>query len=122
VPLDATNFVPLTEAFDDRLAAHPRTGAAAFVAAMIADPGVADAVPDGFLFWWDPLAAIAATTRDVVRYEIDRISVVQSGPSMGALVLDGTGAAMRVGIAADARKFERVFLTTLDALAGHPGR
>jgi purine nucleosidase len=119
IPLDATNFVPLTEAFDARLAQHPRTGAAAFVAAMVADPGVADSVPDGFLFWWDPLAAVAATTPGVVGYELDRISVIQSGPSMGALVRDHSGALMRVGISADQGQFEAVFLDTLDAVLGH---
>lgn len=122
VPLDATNFVPLTEAFDARLEEHPRTGAAAFVAAMVADPGVADSVPDGFLFWWDPLAAVAATTPGVVSYELDRLSVVQSGPSMGALVRDRSGATIRVGISADPRQFEAVFLSTLDAVPRHHAR
>jgi purine nucleosidase len=115
VPLDATNFVPLTESFDAVLQADPRTGAAEFVAAMVADPGVADSVPFGFLFWWDPLAAVAATTTDVVSYESDRISVVQSGPSMGALVVDPAGDPMRVGIAADQQGFESTFLAVLNA-------
>ena len=115
VPLDATNFVPLTESFNTVLQADPRTGAADFVAAMVADPGVADSVPFGFLFWWDPLAAVAATTADVVRYESDRISVVQSGPQMGALVIDPGGDAMRVGIAADQQSFEATFLAILNA-------
>lgn len=115
VPLDATNFVPLTESFDAVLQADPRTGAAEFVAAMVADPGVADSVPFAFLFWWDPLTAVAATTTNVVSYESDRISVVQSGPSMGALVVDPAGDPMRVGIAADQQRFESTFLAVLNA-------
>jgi len=83
VPLDATNFVPLTASFNALLEANPRTGAARFVAAMVADPGVADSVDGGFLFWWDPLAAVAATTNDVVRYERNRIAVVLDGTGPG---------------------------------------
>jgi len=79
-------------------------------------------VPDGVLFWWDPLAAVAATTGGVVSYELDRISVVQDGPRMGALVVDASGAAMRVGIAADARRFETVFRSTLETVARHRPR
>jgi purine nucleosidase len=122
VPLDATNFVPLTTSFDAVLEANPRTGAAEFVAAMVADPGVADSVPDGFLFWWDPLAAVAATTNNVVSYETDRLTVVQSGPSMGALVIDRAGDPVRVGIAADPQKFEGRFLAILNAATHHHGR
>jgi purine nucleosidase len=121
VPLDATNFVPLTESFDAALQANPRTGAAEFVAAMIADPGVADSVPAGFLFWWDPLAAVAATTNDVVSYEIDRLSVIQTGPKMGALVIDPAGDPVRVGIAASQQRFEATFLDVLNTRARHHG-
>jgi len=99
--------------------ANPQTGAARFVAAMVADPGVADSVPDGFLFWWDPLAAVAATTHNVVRYESDRITVVQSGPQQGALVAGSTGASMRVGIFADQQKFQSVFFRRLNATPHH---
>ncbi|HEX7843050.1 MAG TPA: nucleoside hydrolase [Kofleriaceae bacterium] len=119
VPLDATNFVPLLESFDTLLQADPRTGAARFVAAMVADPGVADFVPDGFLFWWDPLAAVAATTSGIVRYESDRITVVQSGPQQGALVVDPAGAAVRVGIFADQQEFQRTFFDRLNAIPYH---
>lgn len=119
VPLDATNFVPLLESFDAQLEADPRTGAARFVAAMVADPGVADFVPGGFVFWWDPLAAVAATTDGIVRYESDRITVVQSGPRQGALVVDPSGAPLRVGIFADQQKFQDTFFDRLNALPRH---
>lgn len=117
VPLDATNFVPLTASFDASLGVNPRTGAARYVAAMVADPGVADFL-DG-LFWWDPLAAVASTTHDVVRYELDRLRVVQSGPGQGALVIDPAGASARVGIFADQRKFERIFSERLNEQPHH---
>jgi purine nucleosidase len=119
IPLDATNFVPLLSAFDELLEADPRTGAARFVAAMVADPGVADFVADGSLFWWDPLAAVAATTNGVVRYESDHITVVQSGPRQGALVTDPTGAVLRIGIFADQQKFQNIFFERLNALPHH---
>jgi purine nucleosidase len=121
VPLDATNFVPLTAEYDALLQADPRTGAARYVAAMVADPGVADSVPFGFLFWWDPLAAVAATTDDVVTYERDRLAVVLTGAQQGALVSSPTGARMRVGVSADQQGFEAVFLQRLNAIAHHHG-
>ena len=119
IPLDATNFVPLLESFDELLEANPGTGAARFVAAMVADPGVANSVPDGVLFWWDPLAAVAATTDGVVRYESDHITVVQSGPRQGALVTDPTGAVLRIGIFADQQKFQNIFSERLNAPPPH---
>jgi len=45
--------------------------------------------------------------------------VVQSGPSMGALVIDPSGDAIRVGVAADQQGFEARFLAVLNA-ARHP--
>lgn len=62
-----------------------------------------------------PRAAVAATTGNVVSYESDRISVVQSGPGMGALVVDPAGDAIRVGITADQQGFEARFLAILNA-------
>lgn len=117
----AINFVPLLESFDELVEANPRTGAARFVAAMVADPGVADFVPDGFLFWWDPLAAVAATTNGVVRYVSDHIAVVQSGPRQGALVSDPTGVVLRIGVFADQQRFQKIFLERLNALLHHGG-
>jgi len=119
IPLDATNFVPRLESFDQVLEANPRTGAARFVAALVADPGSAGSVSGGFLFWWDPLAAVAATTNGVVRYVSDRLAVVKRGPRQGALVTDPAGAVLRIGIFADRQKFQEVFLERLNALPHH---
>ena len=67
------------------------------------------------------MAAVAATTNDVVSYEIDRLSVIQSGPKMGALVIDPAGDQVRVGIAASQQGFEATFLEVLNARARRHG-
>ena len=81
--LDATDFVPITFAFADRLAAHDTTVATATVVTILADPDVREFMRQGLMYWWDPLNAAAAITGRLVRYEPTRLSVVQSGGRPG---------------------------------------
>ncbi len=55
VPLDATNEVPVTPAFVERLEAEKATPAAEFVATLLANN--AESIASGDYFFWDPLAA-----------------------------------------------------------------
>ena len=77
--LNATDFVPITFAFADRLAAHDTTVATATVVTILADPDVREFMRQGLMYWWDPLNAAAAITGRLVRYEPTRLSVVPSG-------------------------------------------
>jgi inosine-uridine nucleoside N-ribohydrolase len=113
--LNATDFVPITFEFEDRLAANDTTVATATVATILADPDVQEYMRQGLMYWWDPLDAAAAITGRFVSYERTRLSVVESGPEAGRTVVDPRGAPVRLGVAADAQAFESHFLAVLNA-------
>jgi inosine-uridine nucleoside N-ribohydrolase len=120
--LNATDFVPITFEFADRLNADNTTVATATVATILADPDVQGFMHQGLMYWWDPLNAAAAITGRFVTYERTRLTVVQSGPEAGRTVVDPRGARIRLGVAADAQAFENHFLAVLNGRAAHsPG-
>jgi inosine-uridine nucleoside N-ribohydrolase len=112
--LNATDFVPITFGFAERLAADNTTTASATVVTILADPDVREYMRQGLMYWWDPLNAAAAITGRFVTYERTRLSVVQSGPEAGRTVVDPRGARIRLGVGADARGFEDHFLAMLN--------
>ena len=111
--LNATDFVPITFDFADRLKANNTTVATATVVTILSDPDVQEYMRQGLMYWWDPLNAAAAITGRFVTYQPTRLSVVQSGVEAGRTVVDPRGARIRLGVAADARAFENHFLATL---------
>jgi inosine-uridine nucleoside N-ribohydrolase len=123
VPLDATQFVPVTVAFSNRVIADHDTTEADYVAALLSNPLIMGAVQANLgFFWWDPLDAIASQTDGVVTYESDRILVVQSGLSAGRTIAAGPRSdapRLRVGIHASTTDFENVFLNTLNGHVQH---
>ena len=112
--LNATDFVPITFDFADRLAADNTTVAAATVVTILSDPDVQEFMRQGLMYWWDPLNAAAAITGRFVTYERTRLTVVQSGVEAGRTVVDPRGARIRLGVAADAQAFEDHFLAMLN--------
>jgi purine nucleosidase len=119
--LDATDFVPITFEFADRLRAHDTTVATGTVVTILADPDVQEYMRQGLMYWWDPLDAAAAITGRFVTYERTRLRVVQSGVEAGRTVADPRGARIRLGVAADARAFEDHFLAMLNGRHRRPG-
>jgi purine nucleosidase len=115
--LNATDFVPITFEFADRLAADNTTVATATVVTILADPDVREFMRQGLMYWWDPLNAAAAITGRFVTYEPIRLSVVQSGAEAGRTVVDPRGARVDLGVAADAQAFEDHFLAMLNGRA-----
>jgi purine nucleosidase len=113
VALNATDFVPITFDFVDRLKASDTTVATATVVTILEDPDVQEYMRQGLMYWWDPLAAASAITGRFVTYERTRLSVVQSGLEAGRTVVDPRGARIRLGVAADAQAFENHFLAML---------
>ena len=103
IPLNATGDVPLTAAFRERLADAVDAGtstAANIVYDIASHPNNAAGEEFGFLFWWDPLTAVAATFGDVVSYRnktpIDVVSA--DGSSEGTTFVDrSTGTSVRFG-------------------------
>ena len=117
VPHDATNFVPVRLPYLALLNANARTPAARYVATLMNNPLLIGAVQAGLdVFWWDPLAALAATDARLVDYRFMRIAVVQDGVSSGRTIESPTGTGMRVGVSANQ---ELVESEMLDVLNGH---
>jgi inosine-uridine nucleoside N-ribohydrolase len=118
VPLDATNYVPLKPEFIARLKADHHTPEADTVLAIATNPVLDNAGSlMGGVFWWDPLAAVAALDPSVLTTEVDPLAVVQSGPSTGRTEITGNGSPVTVAITADGAAFEQRFL---DGLNGQP--
>ena len=104
--LNATDFVPITFDFLDRLAANNTTVATGTVLTILSDPDVQGFMRQGLMHWWDPLNAATAITGRFVTYERTRLTVVQSGVEAGRTVVDPRGARIRLGVGADAQAFE----------------
>jgi purine nucleosidase len=65
-------------------------------------------------FWWDPLAAVAATRPGVVSYQSATVSVVQGGAASGRVQLTPGGAPLRYATAANAALFQQDFIEVLN--------
>lgn len=114
VPLDATRHVPLNAPFAERLRSDQQTPEAKLVAAIANHPVVALGSALTPAYWWDPLAAMAATRPGVVSYESYRIAVTQDGPGTGRTAPSSDGRWMQVGTFADQARFEQTFIDTLN--------
>ena len=110
VPLDATNKVPLTRAFLDRLAAQPA------MASQIAAQSwrlVTAQMGNVQYYFWDTLTAAALLDPSVVRTEALKIRVVTAGASQGRTVEDPRGSPVDVALDASREKVEEMFLDLL---------
>ncbi|HVF13877.1 MAG TPA: nucleoside hydrolase [Acidimicrobiales bacterium] len=116
IPLDATRFVPVRASFIDRLRADQHTAEARLVTAIATHPVVTVGALAG-AYWWDPLAAVAATRSGVVGYEDQRIVVVQDGAQSGRTAPSPDGRRIQVGVFAEQIAFEQIFLDTLNGRA-----
>jgi purine nucleosidase len=122
VPLDATNDVPITPQFVQRLGAEGRTAAADIVFGLVSHPEVAPLVEAGIMSWWDPLTAMSTIHRGIVTFETGRLDVITTGAQAGRTVLSPTGRTVVFATAADAVDFEERFLTTLNGRYCTPTR
>lgn len=117
---DATQYVPITFPFLDRLSASAMTAEATFVSTMMSHPFIqAGLQQGGAAFWWDPLAATAIVdhAHEILGYEWDHVDMIEDGPSAGRTLLVAAtdpGVWMRVAVFADQSAFESDFLDTLN--------
>lgn len=112
---DATGFVPVRVPYLAELEAEARTPAARYVAAMMNHPILIGAIQAGLTVdWWDPLAALSATTNRLVDFDWTRIDVIQDGVSSGRTIETSSGTLMRVGFSADTALFERTLIDVLN--------
>lgn len=111
VPLDASDSVPVTSFVTAAVRARMRTPAMRLLARMLADPYY---LRTGAYFW-DPLAAVAATDPAVVRLRDIRLKIDQTpGPDMGVTAADRHGSPVLLAVRADQSRFEHTFLTVLN--------
>jgi inosine-uridine nucleoside N-ribohydrolase len=115
VALDATNQVPVTPVFLERLGLNSHTAAAALVASLY---GANPLVGTGEAYFWDPLAAVAAVDPGLLTIERAAIAVVtEDGPESGRTIRSEAGFPIDIATDADARALEDLLLRTLGGLS-----
>jgi len=114
VGLDATREAPLTMGFLQRLATNQKTSTTAFIYAVLSQ--MQDSIRSGTYFFWDPLAAGILSDNSLATYEQYPICVVETddGPESGRTVAKDGCPQIRVAVSVDAKRFEQVFLDTLN--------
>jgi len=114
VSLDATQSVPVTTAFLTKIGGDHHTKEADVLAGIAASASFVASTKQGFLYWWDPLNAVAALNPGLVTWKQEGVSVVQSGADIGQTKPTADGAQLQVGQKADGAKFEQLFLDTMN--------
>ncbi|REG24995.1 purine nucleosidase/pyrimidine-specific ribonucleoside hydrolase [Archangium gephyra] len=116
VPLDATRHVPVTRAYAQRLAEQASaSGAARVVSAIANHPNMLMGIDLGLLYWWDPLVAVAVFHPETVTFQTQSVEVVLDGASAGRTRAAEGGQSTRVGMGANAQRFEDLLLESLTA-------
>ena len=112
VPLDATDDVPFTRGFYVRLRADALTRPAVFTYNLMY---LNQWWLDGGMYWWDTLAAAAALDSNLITWRDANLDVItDEGPQIGRVIESSAGSPARVGVAADTRRFESLFLAVLN--------
>jgi pyrimidine-specific ribonucleoside hydrolase len=113
VPLDATQYVPVTRGFYGQLGMIKQTPEASFVYDMLgANLGFIDS--GGFQFW-DSLTAAIVTDVSLATFETRNILVEEAeGVESGVIRTTEDGVAVQVAVMADRGRFETLFLATLN--------
>jgi len=114
VPLDATNHVPVTANFIERLKKARETPEATFVFEVLSQTQYRDFVQAGGYYLWDPLAAAILTDNSLAVFETRNLTVVEEeGNQSGRTQANESGDPVRVAVDVDAERFEQLFLDTL---------
>jgi inosine-uridine nucleoside N-ribohydrolase len=114
VSLDATNFLPAGRIFWESLDAQASTTAAALVRDVWADNWDWIDNPEGFLYFWDELAAAVLVDESLVTFETRNLVVDdETRQNKGWTRQDPAGVPIRVALTADRLAFEQLFLDTL---------
>lgn len=115
VPLDATNDVPITPSYVERLGREGRTAEAKLVHAIVTQPDLAPYIQDGSAYWWDTLAAAEVFDAvSPVRLRPAKVDVRQDGAAAGRTYVTPKGTPQNVGYDADPVAYENGFLQMLN--------
>ena len=113
VPLDATNYVPLTMDFYRRLKKDRTTPVAEFAYRVLTQNE--DAVRSGWYYFWDQVTAVIATDESLSTFQELTLTVVEEeGPESGRTLVSDAGYSVRVAMTADQARFEMLFLDGLN--------
>jgi pyrimidine-specific ribonucleoside hydrolase len=113
VPLDATNDVPLSLDFYKRLERDRGSAVAEFAYRVLA--AQEDRIRSGGYYFWDPLAAAALIDPGLVALEAMSLLIVEEeGPISGQTLESEEGLPVRVAVAADRDRFERLYLDVVN--------
>ena len=113
VPLDATNYVPVTMEFYRRLEKDRTTSVAEFVYRVLA--AQEEYIRSESYYFWDPLAAAIATEEGVATFqEMSLVVVEEEGPESGRTLESERGFIIRVAMTADRERLEALFLDAVN--------
>jgi len=113
IPLDATNYAPLTPSFYDRLRRKHSGSAANFIFDILKRHR--RLVDSGEFFFWDQLAAAILSDESLARFEVARICAVEAeGPQCGLTKYCSEFPQIRIAVAADRVRFENLFIESLN--------
>jgi pyrimidine-specific ribonucleoside hydrolase len=113
VPLDATNTVPVTEAFITRLENDRSTSVAEFVYRVL--NAQEEFIRTGSYYFWDPLAAGIATDQGLGSFqELSLIVVEEEGAESGRTLESENGVVVLVALNAYQERFEVLFLDAVN--------
>ena len=111
--LDATNHVPVTRDFVNRLKRDHGTPEATFVFDLLTK--YSGFIQSGGYYFWDPLAAAILTENSLAAFETKNLVVIEEeGINSGQTQENEHGASIRVAVNADGKRFEQLFLDTLN--------
>ncbi len=112
VPVDATNHVPVTMDFYNRLKKDRTNAVAEFTYRVLSEQ--IDFIRVGYYFW-DPLAAAIITEPGLCTYqEMPIVVVEEEGPESGRTLKSEQGSVIRVAMTADLERLETLFLDTIN--------
>jgi pyrimidine-specific ribonucleoside hydrolase len=113
VPLDATQYVPITMEFYKHIKNNRNTPVAEFIYRTLTQKE--NDIRQGWYYFWDPLAAAIATEESLTNFqEFQLVVIEEEGSDSGRILESNSGRIVRVAIWADAARFEQLFLDTLN--------
>jgi inosine-uridine nucleoside N-ribohydrolase len=115
VPLDATNQVPVTLGFYNRLKADHATPEAQFVFDSLTEQK--DFIDSAGYDFWDSLTAAILADESLATFSTHNLAVMEAeGPDSARVIGQPGGPAVRYAVTADKARFEQAFLDSLNAV------
>ncbi len=115
VPLDATNHVPVTPNFVQRLKLNRKTPEARFAFDVLSKTQYSNFIRSGTYYLWDTLAAAILTDNSLAVFETRNLSVIEEeGNQSGRTQASENGTPVRVAVDVEAERFKQLFLDTLN--------